>query len=447
MLHCEASEQKSIRLHYSMKKLIKSQLGKLYYSKKFNKYALRAYSQISPPPFKTDNSEFHHDMWIGVSTFYGQNGRQIGENNTAPKRYKENIDTQHKEISFEGSRKGLLANMTALRHVLPVWQDALQLTTALRNDFIKIRNIDSKRLNLRQGYAFSKIGSAFPSYLARRRIEPVRSGDLPPLETAFFTLGVGVFMVVRQLMEAGDLSVLDEEPISAERLYDVTDKSGALVTSAGKGCAGSKKMIIEYIDVAMNGSYKGEEYSADVYRATKSIGDLATFYDYLYAGSRLELFIRLNQYLCAQPLLAIELYSSDLTIKEKRLLDKTLFSSKNKLSEQWSDSVVMDNVIRITLALLEEMDCHTIAKELKNLSLPSSENTTTKSVSANVIAAQAGKIRLVTELIHSYCIHELDIINRSLGRKNSAAISLDDMYNRTTGPYTKPLIEMLENRH
>ena len=203
-----------------MDNLFKSQLKKLYYSKQYNKYALRTYSLVSPPPFKMDNSEFHHDMWIGVSTFYGQNGRQIGENNTAPRRYKENIDTQHKIISFEGSRKGLLANITALRHLLPVWEDALQLTTALRNDFIKRRKIDSRRLNLRQGYAFSKIGSAFPSYLARRRIDPVESGYLPPLETAFFTLGVGVFMVVRQLMEAGDLTVLDEEgvlPVFLER--------------------------------------------------------------------------------------------------------------------------------------------------------------------------------------------------------------------------------------
>jgi len=150
--------------------------------------------------------------------------------------------------------------------------------------------------------------------------------------------------------------------------------------------------------------------------------------------------------LCAQPLLVIELHSINLTSSNRELLQKSLRSFKHKLGEQWSDSVVMDNVIRISLALLEELDCSTIEMDLKELSLLSSERTTPKSVSDNIIAAEARKIRLATELIHSYCVHELNIINRSLGRENSRSISLDDMYNRTTGPYTKPLIEILENR-
>lgn len=131
---------------------------KLFYSKRFNKLAVRLYSAVNPPPYRRANMEFDYDVWNGICTFHSHDGRQIGENNTNPAVYREVIETEHKICKFEGSRNGLPINVTALRHVMAVWTDALQFTTMLRNDYIRRRGLTGPRLTLRQGYVFSKLG-------------------------------------------------------------------------------------------------------------------------------------------------------------------------------------------------------------------------------------------------------------------------------------------------
>lgn len=430
-----------------MANIIKSSVQSLYYSRRFNNYALKILSLLFPPPYLRDNVEFHYDIWVGISSFYADSGRQIGENNTAPRRYKENIETLHKPCRFDGSRNGLLVNMTALRHVMSVWEESVQLTTALRNDYIRYRNLDNARFNLRQGYVFSKIGAALPSYLARRSHNPVPSGSLPPLETAFYTLGVGVFMTVRKLLEAGNLTALDEHPMSAERLYELTENSGALVSAEGKGCAGSKKMIIEYLDVAMNGSYRDANIAPDVQRCTENIGAMGPFYDYLYAASRLELFIKLNHYLTAAALCQLRGHADQLADRQSALLQKSLQHFSEQLAIGDREPAALNNTIEIILSLLEELECTTVRAELDQQGLIGNTQQGGKGQSIapqDAIAGAANTIRTATGLVYRYCVQELSTINRALGRDNSRIISMDDLYARANGKYIKPLIDSID---
>ncbi len=208
--------------------------------------------------------EFDFDVWNGISSLHGLGGRQIGENNTGPDLYRESAVTEHRVLSFDGSRRGLPVNMTALKHAMAVWRDTLQFATLLRNRFIEQRGLPAgARFDLRQGYVYSKMAAALVAFQVRRRRDPLPDHALPELETAFFTLGVGPFMVMRSLFENGDRAALMTGPLPAEELFRLADESGSLVTPAGKGCAGSRKLITEFLDVVMNGRDVGPLDSID----------------------------------------------------------------------------------------------------------------------------------------------------------------------------------------
>lgn len=409
--------------------------------------AVRLYSTVFPPPYRKPNMEFDYGLWYGICTFHSQNGRQIGENNTDPDIYKEEAETEHQICAFEGTRNGLPINVTALRHVMAVWEDSLQFTTLLRNDYIKRRRLEGPRLNMRQAYVFSKIGAAYAAYLARRKDDPITS--LPALETAFFTLSIGVSMVVLALMKKGDLRVLGEEPPSAEALYEMADSSGSLVSSAGKGCAGNKKLILEYLDVQMNGTYKKTLSSLEAKRAVDRIGDWDRFYDYVYASSRLDLLVKLNQQLCAQSLLALRSDPGELSPAEHELVDKSFASSYGKPQDGLDDGTVMSNFIRILLALLDEVDYHAVSVTLADAGMISSDGGAgggPQDVSAGgTRKAAAKRMRLAFDLIYPYCRKELDDLHRALGRFEGNHLSIDDLYDRCGGKGLGTLVKMLEN--
>jgi hypothetical protein len=419
---------------------------KLFYSKRFNKLAVRLYSAVNPPPYRRANMEFDHDVWNGICTFHSHDGRQIGENNTNPEIYREVIETEHKICKFEGSRNGLPINVTALRQVMAVWPDALQFTTMLRNDYIRRRGLGGPRLTLRQGYVFSKLGAAYPAYLARKRSHPISA--LPALETAFFTLGVGPFMIVRTFMERGDLAVLHEGPLTAAELYEMADSSGTLISAGGKGCAGSKKLILDFLDVTMNGTFGKPLDSVDAQRAVNSIADWDEFYAYVYSTSRLELMVRLTQYLCAQSLWALQSREGLLNGVEQALVSECFVKAYHDPGEAYDSRTVMGNFIQIVLALLDEFDFPQARTALVNANLVNSGHGgyLIDQVGGDARVSAARRIRLATELIFPLCKQELDATHRALRRFESDTITLDDLQNRACGPSLKPLLTMLETR-
>jgi hypothetical protein len=419
---------------------------KLFYSKRFNKLAVRLYSTVNPPPYRRANMEFDYDVWNGICTFHSHDGRQIGENNTGPDIYKEVIETEHKICKFEGSRNGLPINVTALRQVMAVWPDALQFTTMLRNDYIRRRGITGPSLTLRQGYVFSKLGAAYPAYLARKRSQAITS--LPALETAFFTLGVGPFMIVRTFMERGDLAVLHDGLLTAAELYEMADSSGTLISAAGKGCAGSKKLILDFLDVTMNGTFAKPLDSAEALRAVKSISDWDEFYAYVYASSRLELLVRLTQYLCAQSLWTLQSRKGALAENEKTLVSECLSKCYHDPGEAYDGRTVMGNCVQILLTLLDEFDFPQVRAVLVNANLVNSGNGgyLIDQVGGDARVSAARRLRLATELMFPFCKQELDATHRALQRFESRSITLDELQSRACGPSLHPLLALLETR-
>jgi hypothetical protein len=173
------------------------------------------------------------------------------------------------------------------------------------------------------------------------------------------------------------------------------------------------------------------------------------FYDYLYAASRLELFIKLNHYLSAGAIFRLQGHIDRLTDKQRELLNKSLQHFSDQLAIQNSDPTAMDNTIEIVLSLLEELECTTIRQELDRRGLLdiNRQAGNGESIAAeDTVAGAANAIRAATELIYKYCVEDLLKINRALGRDHSRGISIDDMYARANGRYIKPLIDSIHRQ-
>jgi hypothetical protein len=417
---------------------VKQLIQQAKHQKTLRHWALKAYAIKHPVPYKRANMEFDYDIWNGICALHGQDGRQIGENNAGPYPYKEDIPTEHKPFKFGGSREGLPFNMTALKHVLAVWDDALQLATLVRNRYIAHRQLPSTRFNLLNAYLYSKLGTALPAYLARRKDHPLQDGDLPPLETAFFTLGVGPFMVLRALMEKGDLSPLNPEPMTADALYEAADSSGSLVTRAGKGCAGSPKLIRQFLDVTMNGTYDQPLTSTEAQRALASVGDWDNFYNYVLAASRLELLVKLDQALLAQSLLALQASTSVREPVQQAALQAALAHSYFKVVEDGDDAQILRNIVQVLSALIQDHGDSALLHALGEAGLLSTP--------ATLGAAEAARrIHQAQTLIYPSCQRDLASLHQHLGRPGWGQISQADLLRRSGGPDIAALLGALSD--
>lgn len=397
-------------------------------------WALKAYSIKHPPPYRRPNMEFDFDIWNGISSLHGSDGRQIGENNAGPHPYKEDIPTEHKPHKFGGSRTGLPINVTALRHVMAVWDDALQLATLMRNRYIEHRGLPDKRFNLLNAYLYSKLGTALPAWQVRRRHPPIKDGDLQPLETAFFTLGVGPFMVLRALMEKGDLAPLNPTPLSADAYYDIADQSGSLVTKAGKGCAGSPKLIREFLDVTMNGTYDKPLNSVQAQRVMASLGDWDAFYGYVLAASRLELLLKLAQALTAQTLLALQAGDDVPEAAERSAVAAALEHCYYKVVEDADDATIVAHIAQVLCALIEDHDDAVSLQRLREAGLLTTPSRCTAAEAARRITAVHG-------LLLPACQRDLAALHQHLGRPGWGRIDHADLLRRVGGPGLGALLQ------
>jgi hypothetical protein len=402
--------------------------------KTLRQWAMKAYTLKNPPPYRRPNMEFDLDIWNGISSLHGSDGRQIGENNAGPYPYKEDLPTEHKAHKFGGSRTGLPINITALKHVMGVWDDSLQLVTLLRERYIAQRGLPERRFNLLNAYLFSKLGTALPAWQVRRKGAPIADGELPPLETAFFTLGVGPFMVLRALMEKGDPAPLDPAPHTADEYYALADRSGSLVTPAGKGCAGSPKLIREFLDAAMNGTYAKPLDSANARRAIDSLGDWDAFYGYTLAASRLELLIKLAQALTARTLLALQAAGSVQDASERSALASAIGQAYYRAVDDGDDPAIVANIEQVLCALIDDHgDAATLA-QLRAAGLLGGAAVTDP-------ADAAQRIRTLHRLLFPACARDLQALHAHLGRPGWGRIDEAALMKRVGGPGLGALLQ------
>jgi hypothetical protein len=173
------------------------------------------------------------------------------------------------------------------------------------------------------------------------------------------------------------------------------------------------------------------------------------FYDYLYAASRLELFIKLNHYLSAGAIFRLQRHVDRLTGKQRELLHKSMQHFSGQLAIHIGQPVALDNTIDILLSLLEELECITIRKELDKrglLDINRKAENQQSMAPEDTLAGAANAIRAATELIYKYCVEELSKINRALGRDKSRSITIDDMYARANGKYIRLLIDSIDRQ-
>ena len=380
--------------------------------------------------------EFEFDAWNGISSLHCWNGRQIGEDNAGPYLYNEPSNNQYEECKFRDSRRGLPMNVTNLRLVMPYAADAYQLTTRLREQYIEHRELKSKRFNLIQAYLFSKFAVSIPAYLTRRREKPVPDGKLPALETAFFMLGTAPFMMVRQLMVRGDPTPLERQPMSAERLYQLANACGVLISTRTCACPASPKLIREFFDVIMNGSFNGPVDSPDVGRVFESLGDWGRFYRYAQATSRLELLIKLNQALTASSLFTARDRDHSLRPKHgnnslyETVLRTALNRSHVKAANVRDYRVRIRNVVEILCALLKDHGEDDVLDTLAH-----GDHLHIKSIESSVARYDALQdIEQFNAYIYAACQRNLKTVHCALGQQNWPNITAQDLLRRTGGP-------------
>jgi hypothetical protein len=429
-----------LRREHAMVNILKPLFQRAHASATFHRLAVRAHALRRPPSYRRPDMEFDFDVWNGISSFHAHDGRQIGENNTAPSMYRERIATEHRVCKFEGTRSGLQMNVTALRSVMGVWDEALQFVMLARERHLRHTGHSGPQMNLRQAYVFSKMAAAYVAFLVRRRAEPIADGELSALEAAFFTLGVGPFMVVRALMERGDLRALDTQPLSGEQVYELAEASRALISGDKVACAGSRKLIVQFLDVALNGRCEQPLDAAQAHAMVARVGDWGVFSDYVFASSRVELLVKLHRVACAHAVLAFladeGAQHPDHVAAARQCLDRCHHQAGVELDEQ----TTVRHFACIALALLDELGATEACQVMREAGLleRGDHGWLLRPVHGDGPRAQCAEVArfidAATSALHPLCDHEMARVHAALGWPHGAAITPDRLLLRSGGP-------------
>lgn len=231
--------------------------------------------------------EFDFGVWLGPSSLRCVDGRQLGEENTWPKRFRRFPATEYHETAMAGSRNGCSINMTALHMVMRAWNDALPLMGGLRQVYAEAAGIESQRLTLAHFFVLSKMGCALPALMARRALDPIADGALPALVATQFKLIAGFFMVAQHSLWAEDGEAL--EALHADTFYDYADRHEIFTSPSGRACGGSRKKILELFDYLVEPQ---DDCSLDTLR---SFVDARQLLSYATLSVHLELTLQLLQ--------------------------------------------------------------------------------------------------------------------------------------------------------
>lgn len=342
---------------------IKSVLKKIYHVPTVKKAVIDVVSLFNPPPYRRDLMEFEFDVWSGATAMHCINKRQLGENNTFPGFYRENIPTEYHKCGFEGSRAGLPMNMTALHEVMNHWKPALGLINAIRHCYKERFNITDKELDPAGLFVLAKICAALPAFLVRRAQKPVFDGEIPVSVAAAFKITAGVFMVLRKTMENGIRWNEIGHPASGAELYEYADRHNVFVSSSGRVCSGSRRKIIELIDFMIKGEGDDKRMPESLLELEGLVTDIGVFLDYSAQALTLEVLVALSRSVAAKAFTSIDL--NFLQIGEHQSLGISYAKIINHVRRMLPEEISLENQHEVLCGLLEKLNAGDCCEELK----------------------------------------------------------------------------------
>lgn len=239
-------------------------------------------------PWNTADMEFHYGLWNGVSALYSESERQLGEENTRPFTLNHHLAAETIQCKYSGSRYGRSINMSALRTAMQNFDSALEVTGLVKSYHSK--RID-KEIGIWDLYIIARASIAIIAYQKRYKKQQEKQNKVSDILASQYQFISGVFMICRHMMENGDKAIIENAPISAEKLYKYADENGIFVSFNGMACAGSTKKIMDFLYFVQDNDHA----ACDEIGLNKIVTNPDNWYRYAMATIEFDCFIELER--------------------------------------------------------------------------------------------------------------------------------------------------------
>jgi len=213
-------------------------------------------------------------------------GRQVGENNVAPRTLFLDLPTLRRQCNYAGSRyqNELPMNMTAIKAMTRQWPELLSLTEQFRKAVVaRMPPHHPGVLTAGELHTIAVCTLASVGYVMVRGEDPVPNGQLDTGLAAVFRLIDGVRLVTNDLVRD-----TPEMPVTAQTIADYAERHAVYHGRHGV-CAGPPALIDEYLRVLTGEARAPIDVEPNV--ATR-LGDLQAAIDYGLIGQRVESIVR-----------------------------------------------------------------------------------------------------------------------------------------------------------
>jgi hypothetical protein len=218
-------------------------------------------------------------------------GRQVGENNVAPRALFLDLPTQRRQCGFAGSRyqHERSMNVTAMKQMTRRWPELLSLTEQFRTALVARMPLrDPNSLTAGELHVIAVCMLASVGYVMVRGVDPVPNGQLDSGLASMFRLVDGVRLVTNDLVRSMPDGKGCEMPVFAQNISAYAERNGMYNGPYGV-CAGPPALIDEYLSVLVGET--PAPIAAEPNVATR-LGDVDAAIDYGLLGQRIESVVR-----------------------------------------------------------------------------------------------------------------------------------------------------------
>ncbi len=236
--------------------------------------------------FELSNIEVIVPVYRVAHAALDADGRQVGENNVAPRILFLDLPTLRRQCNYAGSRyqNELPMNVTAIKAMSRQWPELLSLTEQFRKAVVaRMPPRDPDVLTAGELHTIAVCTLASVGYVMVRGVNPVPNGQLDSGLAAMFRLIDGVRLVTNDLVRG-----TPEMPVTAQTIADYAERHAVYHGPHGV-CAGPPALIDEYLRVLTGEARAPIDVEPNV--ATR-LGDLEAAVDYGLIGQRVESVIR-----------------------------------------------------------------------------------------------------------------------------------------------------------